>query len=1071
MFSNIKDISKFAAKARFRTFELRRHVKVVSRSSLLVVFAFATVATGFNNFTVANTATSSAAGTPVTLYASAGGGISLCTLSDPCGLNTALGIANASTVDVNIVLTTPGDPVLTITDYVGGFTVDNPNPITISISSNNGITAVLNGEGISTVITYSGGANLNLNGLTITGGQASDGSTPATAGANGTAGSSGGGINDLATGTLTISNSTITKNSAGNGGNGADSHGNQAGNGGNGGDGGGLNVDSTGAVNITNSAFSDNLAGFGGNGASTQISVGNANAGINGHGGNGGSGGGFSDQSSGTITITKTTFTNNQAGAGGFGNGNLQTGKGGNGGAGGDGGGFVDLSNSAVFINNSTFTNDTSGAGGNGGRGADDAGIGGSGGNGSAISDGSGANLTISGTLISTNVTGAGGNGGESIGLVGAGGNGGGGAVSHVGFGSLSITNDTIELNSTGNGGAGAIAYGSIQSSPGGIGGDGGGIYVNAGGDTNISASEIVNNRTGNGGIGGESSPSATEGNGGDGGSGGGIAIALGAVLVSGTSIEGNITGSGGFAGSVGIANGGVVPAFDGNGGDGGAIYNGGGTLTLSGDSLTSNSTGMGADSGAQFSTPGTQGDGGAIANAATSTVISSTVAYNLANGGGGLYNGAGTLTVVESTLSKNSATVGSSIYGAANSTTALAANLVDFEQNSGNCTFAGSLIDGGYNVSDDSTCGLTKSTDIQIASTPTSPSPAELIGGLALNGGQTLNFSPTLGNPAVGIVPLGASASLNGVSYGLCPTVDQRGLSSGGSSPCNAGSIQFASQAISFTTPPTAATGRTLSLSSSGGGSGNPVVFSIDPASSNGACTVNGSEVSFTGPGNCIVDANQSGDLTYLQAPQVQQTIVVTATAPLPPQLSQPSVISQSSISLSWLPSTVITNSPATSFQVLMATSSVDAPSTPVSCNVQSADSCTVNGLSPSTTYYFVVEAENATGISSTSNEVSATTPSTLTTSPSSLGSGLGYRLVASDGGIFAYGDATFYGSAGNVALNKPIVGMASTPDGKGYWLVASDGGIFAYGDATFYGSAGNVALNKPIVGMAPIN
>ena len=39
---------------------------------------------------------------------------------------------------------------------------------------------------------------------------------------------------------------------------------------------------------------------------------------------------------------------------------------------------------------------------------------------------------------------------------------------------------------------------------------------------------------------------------------------------------------------------------------------------------------------------------------------------------------------------------------------------------------------------------------------------------------------------------------------------------------------------------------------------------------------------------------------------------------------------------------------------------------------------------------------------------------------------------------------------------LNKPIVGMAATPDGKGYWLVASDGGIFTYGDATFYGSTG---------------
>jgi hypothetical protein len=33
---------------------------------------------------------------------------------------------------------------------------------------------------------------------------------------------------------------------------------------------------------------------------------------------------------------------------------------------------------------------------------------------------------------------------------------------------------------------------------------------------------------------------------------------------------------------------------------------------------------------------------------------------------------------------------------------------------------------------------------------------------------------------------------------------------------------------------------------------------------------------------------------------------------------------------------------------------------------------------------------------------------------------------MVASDGGIFNYGDAAFYGSAGATPLNKPIVGMA---------------------------------------------
>jgi hypothetical protein len=74
----------------------------------------------------------------------------------------------------------------------------------------------------------------------------------------------------------------------------------------------------------------------------------------------------------------------------------------------------------------------------------------------------------------------------------------------------------------------------------------------------------------------------------------------------------------------------------------------------------------------------------------------------------------------------------------------------------------------------------------------------------------------------------------------------------------------------------------------------------------------------------------------------------------------------------------------------------------------------------------------------------------------------------VASDGGIFAFGDARFHGSTGSIHLNQPIVGMAMTPDGGGYWLVASDGGIFAFGDAHFYGSTGNIHLNAPIVGMA---
>ncbi len=51
---------------------------------------------------------------------------------------------------------------------------------------------------------------------------------------------------------------------------------------------------------------------------------------------------------------------------------------------------------------------------------------------------------------------------------------------------------------------------------------------------------------------------------------------------------------------------------------------------------------------------------------------------------------------------------------------------------------------------------------------------------------------------------------------------------------------------------------------------------------------------------------------------------------------------------------------------------------------------------------------------------------------------------------------------------LNRPAVGIAATPDAKGYWEVAADGGIFAFGDARFYGSTAFVHLARPMVAMA---
>ncbi|MDA8375355.1 MAG: hypothetical protein M0Z91_14095, partial [Actinomycetota bacterium] len=80
----------------------------------------------------------------------------------------------------------------------------------------------------------------------------------------------------------------------------------------------------------------------------------------------------------------------------------------------------------------------------------------------------------------------------------------------------------------------------------------------------------------------------------------------------------------------------------------------------------------------------------------------------------------------------------------------------------------------------------------------------------------------------------------------------------------------------------------------------------------------------------------------------------------------------------------------------------------------------------------------------------------------------GKGYWLVASDGGVFSFGDAGFYGSLGGTTLNKPVVGIAPTPDGKGYWLVASDGGVFSFGDAGYLGSLPSLGIStKGSVGV----
>jgi trimeric autotransporter adhesin len=146
---------------------------------------------------------------------------------------------------------------------------------------------------------------------------------------------------------------------------------------------------------------------------------------------------------------------------------------------------------------------------------------------------------------------------------------------------------------------------------------------------------------------------------------------------------------------------------------------------------------------------------------------------------------------------------------------------------------------------------------------------------------------------------------------------------------------------------------------------------------------------------------------------------------------------------------------SPITSYTV--GATDLTTPSNGGETITGSSGPMVVTGLTDGDSYTFTVTATNAVGTGPASSPSSPVVPSAT-----------GYWLVAKDGGIFAYGDAGFYGSHGGTALNAPIVGMAATPNGQGYWLVASDGGVFAYGNAHFYGSHGGSPLNQPIVGMA---
>jgi hypothetical protein len=302
------------------------------------------------------------------------------------------------------------------------------------------------------------------------------------------------------------------------------------------------------------------------------------------------------------------------------------------------------------------------------------------------------------------------------------------------------------------------------------------------------------------------------------------------------------------------------------------------GQLTATGDTFTGNS---GADGGAIF-TRGT-----------TTTLTDDTFYGNSGTNGGALAVGGGTVTATDDTFAGNSASsAGAAIYnsgfGGGETGQVTIADSVLADSTAGqDCS--GSVTDGGYNVDDDGSCQLSSSTG------SLSDNPNIGLGPLQYNGGTTETAAIGTNSSAFELVP----------PANCTVATDQRGDPRPGVSGqnCDAGAYEYqaAAQTISWPGEPTAGrVGQKRTLSATGGGSGNPVVFSIDATSGKGACYVSGPDgtaLRLTAGGTCVIDANQAGGNGYLPAPQVQdsfkviriaQTITFTSTPPKPALVNQ---------------------------------------------------------------------------------------------------------------------------------------------------------------------------------------
>jgi predicted outer membrane repeat protein len=204
---------------------------------------------------------------------------------------------------------------------------------------------------------------------------------------------------------------------------------------------------------------------------------------------------------------------------------------------------------------------------------------------------------------------------------------------------------------------------------------------------------------------------------------------------------------------------------FSGNSASNGAAILSFGTLTVTDSTFSGNSALFGGAIGIGRSPFGD-----------SLTVINSTFSGNSASGRGGAiyFNSRGTLTITNSTFSGNSAPDGGGITNTVGNATLRGAILAG-PSSGGNCN--GRMTDGGYNISDDDSCGFSATGSHNNTDPLLSPD------GLADNGGPTDTIALQPASPAIDKIPPAD-----------CPATDQRGYSrpAPGQADCDIGAYEL---------------------------------------------------------------------------------------------------------------------------------------------------------------------------------------------------------------------------------------------------------------------------------------